>query len=168
MNNAIQTWIAGTIFHPKQWYPSPDRKIAPTPWFVPVAQSAFIASTMLPRAARIMIAALDLLLLVSQTCSVSTGDPVKDFGRAGLIFGFIVRFVDFGLLRNNGELYKLKERDGSQVRGKEVGNEKVKSKNKSVWPKFKDSVELWLFTMRRVGWNWEVGGIPERESQSVK
>jgi exopolysaccharide biosynthesis protein len=130
---------------------------------------------MLPRAARIKIATPALLLLVSQTRAVSTGDPVKDFGRAGIIFGFVVKFIDFGLLRQDGELYKLKDRDGTQAQNENAGIEKdmhVKgdstSKSKSRWQKFKDSAELWLFTMRGVGWNWQVGGIPEREPQSSK
>jgi len=92
---------------------------------------------------------------------------VKDFGRAALILGFVVRFIDFGLLRKDGELYRLKERGKSQIQGKETVNEEI-SKSRSAWQKVKDSVEFWLFTMRGIGWNWEVGGIPEREPQSVK
>jgi hypothetical protein len=129
---------------------------------------------MLPRAARIKIATPALLLLVSQTRAVSTGDPVKDFGRAGIIFGFVVKFIDFGLLRQDGDLYKLKDRDGAQAQSNsdktKNGSSKEESmtKNKSLWQKFKDSAELWLFTMRGIGWNWQVGGIPEREPQSTK
>jgi len=130
---------------------------------------------MLPRAARIKIAAPALLLLVSQTRAVSTGDPVKDFGRGGIIFGFIVKFIDFGLLRRNGELFKFKDHSRMQGQDNNVGfnNERLikgnpASKRKSLWQKFKDSAELWLFTMRGIGWNWQVGGIPDREPQTSK
>lgn len=93
---------------------------------------------------------------------------MKDFGRASLIFGFVVRFIDFGLLRKDGELYKLKDRDEAQLKSEKAGNGKENPRRKSVWGKFKDSLELWLFNLRGLGWNWEVGGIPKREPQSFK
>ncbi|TVY81892.1 Acetyltransferase sirH [Lachnellula suecica] len=169
MSTTIQSLIGGTLLDPKQWYPSPDRTIQSRPWFIPVAQGAFIASTMLPREARIKIAIPALLLLISQTRAVSCGDSARDFIVTSLVFGFVVKFVDFGLLRKDGELYKLKEREqvNAQPKKTEVGDGAKEPKSKGIWQKFKDSVELWLFTMRGIGWNWEVGGIPEREPQSV-
>ena len=174
MMDKISAGLVGTLLDPKRWYPSPDRRISPTPWFLPLAQMAFIVSTMLPREARIKIAIPALLILVSQTRSVSTGDVNRDFGRAAFIFGFLLKFIDFGLLVKDGEVYKLKDRKETtaQLKGFENGKDdsssmRAEEKKSGIWQGFKDSSELWLFTMRGIGWNWEVGGIPEREPQST-
>jgi hypothetical protein len=41
-----------------------------------------------------------------------------------------------------------------------------RDEKRSIWKRFKDSGELWLFTARGIGWNWEVARIPVRETQS--
>ncbi len=162
------------LLDPKQWYPTPDRRVSPRPWFLPLTQIAFIGSTMLSRKARIRIAAPLLLLLVSQTRAASTGDYVKDFGRASFIFGFVLKFVDFGMLVRDGAVYKVKDRAVDTIEEAEVdGNDGLKGKSQlknknSLWKQFKDSAELWLFTLRGIGWNWEVGGIPKREPQPAR
>jgi hypothetical protein len=84
------------LVNPKQWYPSTDRSISPAAWFLPLAQTAFIASTMLSREARIKIVTPPLLLLASQTRAVTTGDPARDNGRAFFIFGLVLNYIDFG------------------------------------------------------------------------
>ncbi|PVH77325.1 hypothetical protein DL98DRAFT_534917 [Cadophora sp. DSE1049] len=157
-------------FEPKRWYPSPDRDVSPRRWFLPLTLLAFIVSTMLPRKTRIAIAVPALILLISQIRAVSTGDNVKDFSRASFIFGFVLKFIDFGILVRDGEVYKVKNRETLIKRvGSASGseNETPVQENVSVWRKFKDSAELWLFTLRGIGWNWEVGGIPEPQPQST-
>lgn len=141
----------------RSWYASPDRKFNPVPWFLPVTQLAFMGSTLLPRDKRIRYAAPALLLLVSQTRNVSTGDP-RDYLRASQVLSLAMKFVDFGLLVKDNEEFKVKS-------GVEQREENVK---KGIFQRVRDSVELWLFTMRGVGWNWEVGGIPERAPQSTR
>jgi len=98
---------------------------------------------------------------------------VKDYTLAAVVFGFVLKFIDFGLLVKDGEVYKLKDRKAKEKQVKESVSGKdrpkgaiVTEEKKDIWQRFKDSVELWLFTMRGVGWNWEVGGIPKREPQS--
>ncbi|KAL5314519.1 hypothetical protein ACEPPN_017159 [Leptodophora sp. 'Broadleaf-Isolate-01'] len=128
---------------------------------------------MLPRKSRIAIAVPALLLLVRQTRAASTGDNVKDFGRASFVFGFVLKFIDFGILTRDGEVYKIKSRKiAKHGEGEVVGESRSTGEasfedKRSIWKRFKDSAELWLFTMRGIGWNWEVGGIPHREPQST-
>lgn len=68
----------------------------------------------------------------------------------------------------------MKDYDGAGIKNAVDGKDiKLSSKSQmgnriSLWKKFKDSAELWLFTMRGIGWNWQVGGIPEREPQSAR
>ncbi|KAK0128104.1 hypothetical protein ONS95_000089 [Cadophora gregata] len=158
------------LFDPKQWYPSPDRVVSPRPWFLPLTLSACIGSTMLPRKTRVALAVPALSLLASQIRVFSTGDNVKDFSRASFIFGFVLKFIDFGILKRDGEVYKVKNRNASI---KKIGSTQelqyvaAIDGKKSIWTKFKDSAELWLFTLRGIGWNWEVGGIPGRQPQST-
>lgn len=165
--------IMETVLNLKQWYPSPDRVVSPRPWFLPLTQLAFIGLTMLPRKSRIAIAVPALLLLVRQTRAASTGDNVKDFGRASFVFGFVLKFIDFGILTRDGEVYKIKSRKiAKHGEGEVVGESRSTGEasfedKRSIWKRFKDSAELWLFTMRGIGWNWEVGGIPHREPQST-
>ncbi|KAH7403094.1 hypothetical protein BKA64DRAFT_641113 [Cadophora sp. MPI-SDFR-AT-0126] len=158
------------MFNPKEWYPSPDRIVSPRPWFLPLTLLAFIVSTMLPRKARIAFAVPYLVFLIGQVRAVSTGDNVKDFSRASFIFGFVLKFIDFGILTRDGEVYKIKNREPSTQRAASASGSKdqapVEAKV-SLWAKFKDSAELWLFTLRGIGWNWEVGGIPVREPQTT-
>lgn len=96
---------------------------------------------------------------------MTTGDPTRDNGRA-FSCSLVVNYVDFGLLLQDGDVYKLKDQKGSKVQIK--GGEPTIKQKRGLWQRFKDSAELWLFTMRGIGWNWEVGGIPEREPQSKK
>jgi hypothetical protein len=173
MLGTISAQLMEMVFIPKQWYPSPDRKISPMPWFLPVTQAAFIVLTMLPRKARFKIAFPVLLLLLSHARNVSSGDALKDYTQAAVIFGFVLKFIDFGLLVKDGAVYKLKDRKAKEKQIKESVNGKDRPKGaimtegkRDIWQRFKDSVELWLFTMRGIGWNWEVGGIPKREPQS--
>lgn len=149
----------------KNLYPAPippDQVTNPSQWFFPVTQLAFMSSTMLPRSARIKIAAPLLLVLVSRTRSVNTGD-IKDFLRMIHVCGLGLKFVDFGMLVPDGAEYKVVKMgngDGKvEVRKREEGR-------KGVWGKVGQSVELWFFTNRGVGWNWEVGGIPECPDES--
>lgn len=148
----------------KNLYPSPvppDQVTNPSQWFFPVTQLAFMSSTILPRSARIKIAAPLLLVLVSRTRSVNTGD-IKDFLRMIHICGLGLKFVDFGMLVPDGaefKVVKVKEEDG-KVELKKRGEKR------GVWGKVMGSVELWFFTNRGVGWNWEVGGIPECPNES--
>ena len=158
-----------TISNPRQWYPSPDREVSPRPWFLPLTWLAFIISTMLPRKTRVAIAVPALIFLVNQVRAISTGDNVKDFSRASFIFGFMLKFIDFGILTRDGEAYKVKDRKPSSEKAGNISkapSEVPIEEGKSIWGSFKDSAELWLFTLRGVGWNWEVGGIPQREPQS--
>ncbi|CZT52371.1 uncharacterized protein RSE6_13703 [Rhynchosporium secalis] len=152
------------ILDPRTWYPSPDRPVSPRPWFLPLVLLSFIVSTTLPRRSRILIAVPILLLLVSQMRTYSTGDNIKDFGRGSFIFGFVLKFIDFGILTRDGEAYKLKDRKSSISN---AGSISRSAEVKGIWQRFKDSAELWLFTMRGIGWNWKVGGIPERKPQST-
>jgi hypothetical protein len=151
----------------KAFYPSPDRPIAPTVWFLPLTQTAFIISTTLSRSSRIKIATPALLLLISQTRSVSTGDNATDFIHAAVIFGFVLKYVDFGLLVKDGEVWKLKHQKATVEGSKNDKSLEIgRDEKRSIWKRFKDSGELWLFTARGIGWNWEVARIPVRETQS--
>jgi hypothetical protein len=151
----------------KAFYPSPDRPISRTAWFLPVTQVAFIISTTLSRSSRIKIATPALLLLISQTRSVSTGDNATDFIHAAVIFGFVLKYVDFELMVKDGEWWKLKHQKATAGDSKHEKSSKIeRAEKRSVWKRAKDSCELWLFTARGIGWNWEVGHIPARETQS--
>jgi hypothetical protein len=151
----------------KVLYPSPDRPIASEAWFLPLTQAAFIISSTLSRSSRIKIATPVLLLLLSHTRSVSTGDNPTDYIHATIIFGFVLKYIDFGLLLKDGEVWKLKHReatvhDSKNGKSPEIGG----AEKRSIWKRFKDSCELWLFTARGIGWNWEVDRLPVREKQS--
>lgn len=92
---------------------------------------------------------------------MNTGD-IKDFLRMIHICGLGLKFVDFGMLVPDGaefKVVKVKEEDG-KVELKKRGEKR------GVWGKVMGSVELWFFTNRGVGWNWEVGGIPECPNES--
>jgi hypothetical protein len=105
---------------------------------------------------------------VSYTRQICTGD-VKDFVRAGHVFGLVVKFLDFGVRRE--EMWKVRDRKGNEVKegSNEKGGDEVKKKDeqrKGIWEKIKDSTDLWIFTNRGIGWNWAVRGIPPRAPQS--
>lgn len=175
MWQTIRAGIAGTLLNPQQWYPMSDRKVFPSPWFLPVMQGAFIASTMLPRRARIKYATPVLLLMAVQARLFSSGDAEMDFARGTLLLGMFLKFIDFGILVKEGEVYKLKDKRGLDDQSQASNNLKqspvgMAAPNDAggVWQSVKSSVELWFFTMRGIGWNWEVGGILEREPQSAK
>ncbi|KAL2063760.1 hypothetical protein VTL71DRAFT_5565 [Oculimacula yallundae] len=125
---------------------------------------------MLPRKLRIAIAAPALILLFGQVRDFSSGDNVRDFGRGAFVFGFVLKFIDFGVLTRDGDVYKIKDKHSSIDHHGGVSisvNGVPLDDGKSLWRRFKESVELWLFTLRGIRWNWEVGGIPKREPQSA-
>lgn len=162
--------VMENIFSPRQWYPSPDREVSPRPWFLPLTWLAFVISTMLPRKTRVAVAVPALFFLINQVRAISTGDNVKDFSRASFIFGFMLKFIDFGILTRDGEAYKVKDwKPPPSEENEDLSESPSKvsiDEGKSIWKSFKDSAELWLFTLRGIGWNWEVGGVPQREPQS--
>jgi hypothetical protein len=166
------------IVNAKQWYPPPDRKVAPMAWFIPLALTSCIVSSLLPREARLKIAVPALVILFAflarETRQFCTGEAGEDYARAAYVLGLVQKFIDFEILAKEGEIHKLKKRmeaeeqmsksaaidDGGQ------GETILVSKEHGIWKRFKDNLELWLFAMRGVGWNWEVGGIPPHETQS--
>lgn len=152
---------------PKSWYPSPYRTTSPRPWFLPVTLCSFIFSSLLPRKTRLWIATPALLLLISQARVSSTGDVAKDFGRGTLLFGWLLKWIDYGMLVKDGELWKVGDRRGQKKDGdRDEKGRRKKEVETGVWQRFKGIVELWMFNMRGIGWNWEVGGIPDQAPQS--
>jgi hypothetical protein len=154
------------LLNSKQWYPSPHRAISPRPWFLPMTLSAFIASSLLPRTARLSIATPILLLLLIQTRVTSTNDVAKDFGRAAFVFGWVLKWIDFGMMVKDGEIWHVKDSNSQEKNEKELDEDKENERNANLWQRLKDEVELWIFNMRGIGWNWRVGGIPDRAPQS--
>jgi hypothetical protein len=106
-----------------------------------------------------------LLLLFSHTRTYSTGDVKGDFGRAAIVFGFVLRWIDFGMLVQDGEIWKVNQKKTV------VGNEKgglveEKHEKDGLWQRFKNGLDLWVFNMRGINWSWRVNGIPDRVPQS--
>lgn len=173
MLDGVRALIDGTLLDPRGWYPPPQRPIFPMPWLLVLYTGSFIALLMLPRRARIKIAAPILLILASQFRAVSTGDEITDFLNATVVFGFILKFIDFGLLVQDGEIYKSKTTRKVDLQPMKLkrnkfptGNRMIVRDRRGIWQRLKDSVELLLLTTRGIGWNWEVRGIPNQNLQS--
>ena len=163
----VPAFLASSLnlpLNPKSWYPSPHRVILPQPWFLPLTLSSFIFSSLLPRKPRLWVATPALLLLFSHTRTYSTGDVKGDFGRAAIVFGFVLRWIDFGMLVRDGEIWKVnpKEADGNE----NGGLVKDKDRKDGLWQGLKNSLDLWVFNMRGINWSWRVNGIPDRAPQS--
>jgi hypothetical protein len=150
----------------RSWYPSQYRDIVRQPWFLPLILSSFIFSSLFSRKARIWVATPALILLLSQIRTYSTGDVKGDFGRAAFVFGFVLKWIDFGMLIKDGTIWKVKKKGGLR-RGKKGGlYETEKKENEGLWQRFKDSLDIWIFNMRGINWSWRVNGIPDRAPQS--
>ncbi|CAG8959849.1 hypothetical protein HYFRA_00001758 [Hymenoscyphus fraxineus] len=83
------------------------------------------------------------------------------------VCGVLGKFVDFGVLTREGSEWKVGR--GRVVEGEREGIRKEKEKEgekKGFWGGVKESCEIYFFTSRGIGWNWEVGGIPERPIQT--
>jgi hypothetical protein len=97
---------------------------------------------------------------------------MKDYGRAALVFGWVLKWIDLEMLVKEGDIWKVKGKNGDEKSRKLEYKQKVgirvEEKDKGLWPKFKDTIEVWTFNYRGIGWNWEVGGIPDRPQQSKK
>lgn len=161
-------------FYPKQWYPSMDRPLQTRPLFLLNVQAVLILATMLPRRARIAIGIAGLPLLWKYTTESTSGDRMKDLGRGLFVSLFILKWIDFGMLVKDGQVYKVAERAlaSAEVEGYVKDDESVSAtsnrETRSLQEKFRYSMELWLFTMRGTNWNWEVGGIPPVPPQTKR
>ena len=90
-----------------------------------------------------------------------------DFGRTALLFGWVLKWIDYGMLVKEGEIWKVRDVKRQEEKDEKVDRAAVmRDSEKGIWQRFKDTIELWIFNMRGIGWNWEVGGIPERAPQS--
>ena len=153
------------LLDPSLWYASPNRVISHQPWLLPVTLLSFIFFSQFCRKTRLWVATPALLLLLSQTRKYSTGAAKGDFGRAALIFGFVLRWIDFGLLIKDGEIWKVKRR-GNQRSKIERPIEVENGRREGLWQSFTTSLDLWIFNMRGINWSWRVNGIPDRAPQT--
>lgn len=151
------------LLDPKAWYPSPHRIVSRQPWLLPLTLSSFIFSSLFPRKARLWVATPALLVLLSQVRTYSTGDVKGDFGRGAFVFGFVLKWIDFGMLVKDGEIRRVKKL-GGQLRENKGGLEETEKER--FWQRFKNSLDIWIFNMRGINWSWRVNGIPDRAPQS--
>jgi hypothetical protein len=165
MFDGTATFPSFVFFDTKSWYTSPNRSIAPRPWFLPITFLAFALSLMLPRPLRLTVATPALMILVSQTRAFSSGKVATDFSVAALIFGYVLKWVDYGMLVEEGELYRVNAND-SGAQEEDLESRARKERERGFWQRFKDAMELFAFNLRGIGWNWRVGGISQSAPRS--
>ena len=154
-----------TLLNPQQWNVSPDRLRSPKPWLVPLILGTLITSTLFTRKTRILVFTPLLCFLLNELQSATGNNVAEDYGIAQILFGqYVLKFIDFGLLRADGAMSKLQGGSREAMGG---APKQERTVEKRLWRRVGDSFEFWVLTSRGTGWNWEVKGYVHSVSLTV-